>query len=759
MTQPAPTPLLRLRESDVVRLCGLAAVARGMEYERDAAVTHGTRKGARLAAEVAGEPEAQVWVEAPGDIEPGAVTWGCTLHPHQSAADLACEHVAALLTAWIRHPDDFRDLAPPPPDDNPARSDVGPSPRERVEQPSLLEPSRTRRSPGATTLAGELARLSSADVREVARRVLGAVPEATDTQRQALLVRALTDPGRLRALVERLDERVRALLAAALFAGGSLTVNDLDAYAERSGQPASAVQTQAGILERHALLFRVAGAGVADGTRGERGRTLSGWRIPPDVRQALPWLVPLRPSPNSPSTDGAPNAPPAPDALPAALAEMRVDRATPRELARALALLARAPAPLGPYAERRPERPERAPTNARGRVLVPGDLAPERLVELARAAGLAPGITRLARRVLLLAREDAPGQPLTDLATVHSQERPLALRAGFLLWRDAQAPFELKDLDASNAPVRVRLALDHAAFSPAALASEVAEARSFLVRLVGRLPSGTWYAVDDLLDLLWRMRPGFLRGKQRTFEFPYWTFEDAQTGRALRSSEESEWRLGEGTFVRHVLAGPLAWWGMVEVARRADGTLAAFRRTPFGQYLVCQSEQEMRVPAETEAALAGGDRTPVLPARDGMLAVDVLASDGPLLAELDRWARVAALANGRLLYAPSAERAASALDDGARPETLLALLRTLAPRAAETIAPRLTVWQAAYGRSRLHVGMVLLDAADEATLREALAYVPEIAARCRILGPAVALVPADDLDRLTATLSRRGYHV
>jgi hypothetical protein len=54
-------------------------------------------------------------------------------------------------------------------------------------------------------------------------------------------------------------------------------------------------------------------------------------------------------------------------------------------------------------------------------------------------------------------------------------------------------------------------------------------------------------------------------------------------------------------------------------------------------------------------------------------------------------------------------------------------------------------------------GWALIEARDEATLAEALAYAPQIAARCRLLGPALALASPQDAAELRDILARRGY--
>jgi len=175
----------------------------------------------------------------------------------------------------------------------------------------------------------------------------------------------------------------------------------------------------------------------------------------------------------------------------------------------------------------------------------------------------------MARRVLLWAREQAPGQPLTDLASSPQGEWALALRAGFRLWRAADSAADLVDLEAPESPVRMRYDLRSPAFRPAALAAEAAEARAFAVALLAHAELGVWYTFDDLFSLVWRVNPLFLRGRQQAYTVPAWRLERASDGRPLRPTVRDEWLAGEGAYLRALLTGPLHWWGALDLLEAA----------------------------------------------------------------------------------------------------------------------------------------------------------------------------------------------
>ncbi|HUY76631.1 MAG TPA: hypothetical protein VMV29_07650, partial [Ktedonobacterales bacterium] len=376
-----------------------------------------------------------------------------------------------------------------------------------------------------------------------------------------------------------------------LLLGGAITAADLHALAERAGRASAATQNAMSALERFGLVFRVVRLSPPSGAPRDSQRAthdmrqawrrVTGWRIAPEVRAALP--IQLTPPTDEARLRQAPRA--------------RLLRAAPRSLALGLALLARAPAPLGPFAaipadattyaaqvytgrtgagqttagQTHPE-PVRAGASA---ALTPGDLPPGRLVELARGAGLPPGLLRMARRVLLWAREQAPGQPLTDLASAPVGERALALRAGFRLWRNADSAADLMDLETPESPVRMRYDLRSPAFRPAALATEAAEARTFVVALLAHAEPGAWYTFDDLLSLVWRVNPLFLRGRQQAYTVPAWRLERAADGRPLRPTVRDEWLAGEGAYLQALLTGPLHWWGALDLLEATSSASSA----------------------------------------------------------------------------------------------------------------------------------------------------------------------------------------
>lgn len=775
-----PAALTRLSEADIVRICGLAVAAQGSEALRRGGLMHLRRSDARLEATIeagdAGERPRSVWAEVAGAAGLPTATFGCAAHApdaidasaatdppvvaHAPVLARACLHVAALLTAWVRSPVDFSEPA-------------------------------TRRAPSA----------ASSDVFTHAPMSPPApLPAPADTT-PADTLPLVDTPADLDAVLAHLRADDSALLSDILLLGGVVTDAELDGLAERSAIPAAHLRSRCAALERQHLLQRVPPLAsmptrfpaASDTTppspnssaRRNAGRADAlGWRVSAAVQSGM--LVELRLTP-LPTRDA--HGPPllSPHAADSAslwaspqASVARIARGSPRALCLTLALLAQAPTQFrraGQQSQVTTATPggsvQTAKSPRAGSVfsLAGDDPAAATRDALARGAGVPVGLARLAQRVWFWSRDGETGSLLRDLSVSPPEERPLALREAFDIWAEAQTAVELADLHHSDAPVVVRYDVAHEALRPAALASEVATARRTVLGALAHLRPGVWYALDGLLDALWRLIPFFLRGRQHTYARPAWWLELRTERRALRPLVRDEWHIGDGTYVRALLTGPLHWFGAIDLASpgatgaETPPVATAFRITPFGAYLLhsrtgtAADAANAAPPAETRAALAAPWGEPLLSTRDGHLALQPLDAHADLVQALPRWAEPQSIAGGRIQFALSPDRACAQFDLGMSPESLLALIRTHAgtsgTQCARVAGTRLAAWHAAYGRTRIATGWTLVEARDDVALAEALAALPQVAARSTRVGPTLALVSPADATALLSTLARR----
>ena len=701
-----------------------------------------------------------VWVEVSDEAD--LAQWACDC---AHIGPLACAHVAATLSAWIAHPTDFATIGAQAPEDaEPESTRTLPPSTTGLAPPTQTSPgARATPSADSTTLASALARMNAADVDVIAHRMFSPTfgPESTNHTEHARdtgdgrqqIVAALSDPTRLWTLLNRLDSSARRLLTLLDLAGGTMTAADLEALAIRITQPLSALQSDVAVLERHALLLPMLPASApSQHGPGSSWRHVAGWRIPDEVRQAFAPPLPLD---ALPAQYGSRYGPPLVEPLGAV--PLHMIRSSPRTLCLALALLTSAPPPLGFQPAGSSSIAASAPERPGASLLAPGELAPERLKELARGAGLDVAATRLSRRLLRMAREWEPSPPIAEIVRVPVTERPVVLRAAFRRWLRTDSAADLLDIESPGETVKVRYATAHPAFRPDTIAQEVANGRRFVARMLSHAQAETWYALESFVALAWQAWPGLLRGQQQAWATPAWWLESTREQRPLQPQVREDWLAAEGAFIRSLLAGAFAAWGIVDLAVREGGMAVAFRVTPFGAFLL----QRDNGPADASlAALCDTDwGPPVLPLREGALAVQPLAAEPELLDALALWTTPTAVSGRRLVYTLSAERACAAFDRQLSPTSLPDILRPLHGRAADSVATQLSQWHAEWGRTRIISGFTLLEASDEATLVEALAAAPAIAARCRRIGPALALALPEDAASLRVLLARRGYAV
>ena len=743
--QSTSAALLRLRAADVVRVCGLNAAAAGLELASNHCVVASRRDGAHLLATVIDGKLRTVSVEVTDDAD--SLRWVCDC---AHTGPLACEHVAATLSTWITHPSDFLVKG----SENAAEAPTEPPAERTPAQPhpsAITTPSLTVPTAETLTLAGAVARMSATDMEAIARRILGTDMPGDTAEIMRAIVATLSDSGRLQTLLQQLERPAQMLLTMIDLAGGAMTAADLEGLASRIGRPLSAVQSDIAVLERRVLLLpKLPSSAPSQHGPGATWRHVAGWRIADEVRRALATSLPLETLPTEHEGRLAP-----PLTVPSG-APLRTFRSTPRQLCLALALLAHAPPPLGLAHDRTAIGDDIGTARNGGGTLAPGELASRRLTELARGAGLEANAVRLARRLLRQAREKHATSPLADMARTPVAERPLILRDAFRLWLRADSAAELLDLESSDG-LQIRYATAHPAFRPAMIASEVSNARRFVARLLSHAQPEAWYSLEDFLTLAWQIHPGLLRGQQHTWATPVWWIESAQERRTLQPDLRDDWMAADGAFIRSLLTSAFAVWGALDLAAREDGATAAFRLTPFGAFLL------QRANGQADASLAALCDAewgpPVLPLREGALAVQPLAAGPALLDALALWATPTAVSGKRLIFALSPDHACAAFDQQLSPASLVDMLRPLHSRAAESVASQLNQWQAEWGRTRLTTGFTLLEASDEATLMEALAAAPEIAVRCRRITPTLALAHPNDAEALRALLARRGYTV
>jgi hypothetical protein len=263
-------------------------------------------------------------------------------------------------------------------------------------------------------------------------------------------------------------------------------------------------------------------------------------------------------------------------------------------------------------------------------------------------------------------------------------------------------------------------------------------ARQGILRHLRACAPGTWYALDGFVSAVKQAEPDFQRPDG---DYTSWYIRDAVTG-AYHSGFES-WDAVEGTLIRSVIAGPLAWLGLTDVGAAGLGDPpSAFRITPAGAAFLGLAGPP---PAQPSASLAlRPDFTVLAPAARRYERFQ--------LSRVAEWVRTGD---------PFVYRITPASLDRARQQGI-PVARVLDFLAQATGAPvphaveaALTRWEVRGAQARIE-RVILLRLSSE----DLMAQVASSPATRRLIqeqvGPAAALVREADWPRLVAALGEMG---
>jgi hypothetical protein len=699
-----PLALLRLRESEIVRLCGLMRAAHGQEAARQSKVTQAERKAGTLRATILDGDISRV--VAAHFSDGGLTGWECACpvgathqaasniaaasaaQPQQPAHSFACEHVAALLWAWLRDPRQFQ-----------------------------TEESRSVALPAP---AGE---------------DTGGTPPAP-------------------AALESLDSVARQLLGLLALAGGSATDEEALRLFARMGlgsgeeaPPMLRLLYEAGWLAR----FR----------RGSQGRSLhaalqQGWQIPAARLSQVPREVPLEEVPaeaveaelSTHLADGRRLA----EQFLLVLAQVVADQTSAHQTMADLPRQLQAQFSLSGEQAR----------FSLAMLYQAGLLSSEQVALASRAPGAAP--QERASLSVGGANVGASGETLLRGARLllwrDTQE---VLRDLLMLWLHARPARELADL--RDAGVRVATLGKRERQVASEIAAENQAAKAFVLEMLRAVPVGQWWSFGSWVEFVWRFRPAFLRGRQQGLLRPQWWLERPEDGRALALEVRGEWRQGEGRYLALLFRHALHWLGLLDLAFDARGRLQAFRLTEQGALLLAEVPLDSKL-APTPAPTSQDEQKLLLqPIKDDCLLVPLAAlraAQASALETLLHWCEPAGATAAGLLVRPSARRVAASLDAKHDLDAWLATLEAVSPAtsvqpALKALVERVRGWAAAYGRVRLYSGVALLEVAEAGLMRELERVAHLDKRRDHALSPEMALIRPADVEPLLEELWRRGY--
>lgn len=755
-----------LTEADLRRL--LPAQTLRYAYGYLGRIQNPVRSGQTLSAQVRGNFLYTVNVE----VIPNGLRANCSCGYTVTGY---CKHATAVLLKWIREPRSFASgvemvLGP---DEYPIEAvAVEPPPSQRPEQPPawIGDTLARRQQKDREQLEKWLGAVRLQDLRALARERGWKIQGTRKSEVARQVADQMTDPQGVRRAIASLDAEHRQVLRALVLLAGDRQVEpgDLERVAKMWGPLKS--YKQVGTYTRH--LWQT---GLA--LPGEVRSSYPAWNdfIPPALARHFP-----------PILEGIL---PAMSNLPADSLAGSLHLADPLALVRAVAqlvvLLEQTPVPLRPP-QPRPRLEifypglkswdydpyELARAEKSGRLRQPADLAltvpppgyplPDQAME--RLAPVAGGEARLDFLYALLVAAGIlqPGSPATVWPEVKIEflrrdemaQRALLARTylGMQNWS------ELWEVLRHNAGLRLKRNLRYAYLKPETLTADLVRFRHLVLRALASLPDGRWVALSDLWPLLQAMWPCFDQSVWADYRYPGMsgTWFLARDDKPLQQNDPADWNLGQGNFIRQVIAGPLHWLGFADLCLAGE-ELLAFRLHGLADLYWDRVEAP---PPPRHAA----DLPPAAPPTEAValdelsIRVNPTAVSGQAHSLLDKIARLDTVEANCFVYRLDAQAAYEAFERGAvLSEILDDWARLLPVPMSKPIRAQLTTWWETYGRVRIYQNLTVIEFSDEYALAEMKAVTSLDQYLMAEISPRLVLIRPDAVDTLIAQLERAGY--
>jgi hypothetical protein len=267
--------------------------------------------------------------------------------------------------------------------------------------------------------------------------------------------------------------------------------------------------------------------------------------------------------------------------------------------------------------------------------------------------------------------------------------------------------------------------------------------RRALTEILAQCPRGVWLSLASFVSVLKRLRPDYLRPDG---DYASWNLRDVQTGAYLGGAES--WEQVEGALARQVVTLSLRWVGVVDVGYDEKDQPTCFRVTKQGEDLLAN-----HVTADTEQPDAS--EKPMASISDD-LTVTISLED--TLYERYQLERLAAWQSqdNVATYRVTLESLWNSQNAGIRMEQIVRFLERISQDQVPAAALRaLQAWGGKFGRVVMRQTL-LLQTADERTMEQLKAR-PEVRALLGMgLSPTTCLVPAENIQALTAQLKAMG---
>jgi hypothetical protein len=218
------------------------------------------------------------------------------------------------------------------------------------------------------------------------------------------------------------------------------------------------------------------------------------------------------------------------------------------------------------------------------------------------------------------------------------------------------------------------------------------KARYALLDFLKTVPRDTWWSLPGFVADIHAQQPDFQRPAG---DYDSWYVRDAGSGQFLRGFEH--WERVEGALLRYMIAGPLHWLGILDLAApQADVPPQAFRFSTQAAELLVGAPPSITAAEEEKLLVSSDARLRVLRLVPRVVRYQI--------ARFSEWEGESSDAYRYRLTPASLDRARK---QGLRPNHLLALLRQHALTVPPSVSRAVGRWQDYGSEARLESVMIL----------------------------------------------------
>ena len=309
-----------------------------------------------------------------------------------------------------------------------------------------------------------------------------------------------------------------------------------------------------------------------------------------------------------------------------------------------------------------------------------------------------------------------------------SESRGEALLNLFNIWRNSQSLNELRMLPGLT--------------SDGNWTNNPQIPRNLLIEILKPLDVSTWWSIPSLLNQVKTTMPDFQRPAG---DYDSWFIHEEKTNQNLRGFES--WDKVEGALLRYLLAGPLHWLGVLDIAHaEKTNQPISFRLSPIGVNLL-----QNQIPAQCSS-----ENGSVTISSDGSLFITHEVPRA-LRYQLERFCLPLGGEKSQAKYQVTADSLRQAVDQGLRPTQLIYLLQQARVKnIPQVVSDALERWEK-YG-PEMKVQPVVLLRLEKNELLPIFQKVPRVA-RClgEVLNPLTVIVKPGSTESLRQALAELGF--